>query len=113
MQAINESLLLKVETALSIKLTDGQRNYLLHNGPYDFGDRQTGKTTAYCIKLALSEGPMLDLNRPDNWCDCDYGPPSNKGNYSRWFRTSFLRIWTKLAESGIMVREADGIAAIY
>jgi len=102
---ISENLLRAVEKVLDIKLYNEQKNYLLNDGDYWFGGRQSGKTTAYCIKLALSDGPPLDMSVSYKWCDNDCGTPTNKRRYSDWFRGCFLDIWTRLKDAGFMVRD--------
>jgi len=52
---ITEETIVLIEKALGISLYEGQKQYLLNNGTYWFGGRATGKTLAYCIKLALSK----------------------------------------------------------
>jgi hypothetical protein len=94
-----------IEKALDIKLYDGQRKYLLYDGPYWFGDRRSGKTLAYCVKLALSDGEPLNMKKPWEICDNDYGPPRNRQRYSGWFRGFFLKIWHSLKDTGLPVRE--------
>lgn len=94
-----------IELALGITLTEGQKNYIMSDGEYWFGGRQTGKTTAYCIKLALSDGPPLDLEHPEKWCDSDSGSVGNSIYYGKWFRGQFMDIWTRLKDFGIKVRD--------
>ena len=68
--------------------------------------RRTGKTIAHCIRLALSEGPPLDMRRPDKFCDCDYGNESNKITYARGiYRRMFYDVWRQLRDAGLPVRE--------
>lgn len=97
----------RVEKALGIKLYDEQIAYILHDGPYWFGGRRTGKTLAYCVKLALSEGAPLNASEPWNISDPDCGAPENKYNYARWFRRFFLDIWHSLKDAGLPVREIN------
>lgn len=101
------TMLRAIEIILGITLTEGQKEYIMADGTYWFGNRQTGKTTAYCIKLALSDGPPLNLKYPEKWCDDDCGFPRNKIRYGKWFRSQFISIWTKLKDSGIKVREVE------
>lgn len=102
---ISENLLRAVEKVLDIKLYDDQMNYLLNDGDYWFGGRRSGKTTAYCIKLALSDEQPLDMSAPYEWCDEDCGSPTSKRRYSIWFRDHFLDIWTALRDAGFKVRD--------
>jgi len=102
---INNQLLDKVEEILHIKLFENQRKYLLGEGDYWYGGRGSGKTLAYCIKLALSEGEPLDIRKPNQFCDNDYGYRDNKNRYSEWFRSMFLDLWHSLKDAGFDVRE--------
>ncbi|OPX46411.1 hypothetical protein CLHUN_02270 [Ruminiclostridium hungatei] len=96
---ITEETIPLIEKALDIKLYPGQTEYLFHDGPYWFGGRQSGKTLAYSVKLALSEGEPLNMEEPINFCD---SPHIIK--YSLWFRSFFLQIWQQLKASGLPVR---------
>lgn len=102
---ITEETIVLIEKALGISLYEGQKQYLLNNGTYWFGGRATGKTLAYCIKLALSDGEPLDIQKPWEICDNDYGPESNRHSYARWFRDFFIKIWISLKDAGLPVRE--------
>jgi hypothetical protein len=102
---INNEILNKVEETLNIKLFQTQRDYILGEGEYWFGGRASGKTLAYCIKLALSDGEPLNIKKPHEFCDNDYGHLNNKINYSRWFKREFLDIWYQLRDAGFKVRE--------
>lgn len=103
---ITEETISLIERALNIKLYNGQKEYLLNDGTYwyNFG-RASGKTLVYCIKLALSDGNPLDMRKPWEICDPDYGLDENKYNYSRWFRKFFFKIWHSLKDAGLPVRE--------
>ncbi len=93
-----------IEHALGFKLYREQIEYIFHNGPYSYSSsRQTGKTTAHCIKLALSEGEPLNGDRPDKWCDLDYG---QRGliSYSRWYFRYFMNIRNRLRSVRLKVR---------
>lgn len=98
-----------IEKALDEKLYDPQKEYLVNDGPYWYGGRASGKTTAYCIKLALSDGDPLDMRMSTgeliDIIDPDYGPDTNKRTYIRWFRRCFLEIWEQLKAAGLPVRE--------
>lgn len=102
---ITEETIALIEKALGVCLHEGQRQYLLNNGTYWFGGRATGETLAYCIKLALSDGEPLDIQKLCEICDNDYGPESNRHNYARWFRDFFIKIWISLKNAGLPVRE--------
>jgi hypothetical protein len=98
---INVLVLPHIENALGMKLYEPQKNYLLSDGDYSWqGDRGSGKTLAYCIKLVLSEGKPLDMRYPERFSDLDYA------HYSRsYFRQMFMEVWNKLNDYGFRVRE--------
>lgn len=104
---ITEETILLIEKALNIKLYENQKQYILYDSTYCYGGRLSGKTLAYCIKLALSDGKPLDVRYKEviNIIDNDYGPTENKRNYSYWFRRFFLDVWHSLKDSGLPVRE--------
>lgn len=103
---ITEEVIPLIEKALDIKLYDGQKEYLVNNGTYWYSfSRASGKTLAYCVKLALSDGKPLDMRKPWEICDNDYGLPDNKQRYALWFRRFFLDIWHSLKAAGLPVRE--------
>lgn len=98
-----------IEKALDLKLYDSQIKYLLGKGHLMQG-RATGKTLAYCIKLALSDGDTLDLKKPEKFADKE-PLVLRRGereyiNYSRnLFRNEFMDIREKLKIYGFKVRE--------
>lgn len=102
---ITEHTIPLIEEALDIQLYESQREYLVNNGSYWYGGRVSGKTLAYCIKLALSDGKPLNMRKPWEICDDDYGPKDNIYPYSRWFRNFFLKIWEQLKSAGLPVRD--------
>lgn len=90
-----------IEKALGITLYEHQTMYLVH----DFGisgGRRNGKTVAYCIKLALSDGEPLNMKKPHEFSD--YG--GDNPHYHRdFFRREFMRIREFLKDYGFSVRE--------
>lgn len=103
---ITEEAIPLIEKALDIKLYEGQRQYLVNDGSYWYGGRCSGKTLAYCIKLALSDGKPLDMHQPESFCDSDYGPENNKRRYANsYFKRMFLGVRQKLKDNGFAVRE--------
>jgi len=104
---INDLVLDAVEKILEIKLYDLQRKYILGQGGYWYGARRSGKTLAYCIKLALSDGEPLNTRKAYSFCDDDYGNSSNIVSYSKWFLSRFMEIWSKLKDAGFPVREVE------
>lgn len=103
---IDEKVLLDIEEALGIKLFPNQRDYLLGRTTPLGTSRQSGRTVAYCIKLALSEGHLLDFTTR-TICE-----PLNAGEYVvtvqriDCFKHTFYRIWTILKDKNFPVREA-------
>ena len=103
---ITEEIIPLIEKALDIKLLGPQREYLVNDGSYWYGGRTSGKTLAYCIKLALSDGEPLKMEEPEKFCDIDYGSPENKNRYARWFfRQFFYDVWRRLKAAGLPARE--------
>lgn len=101
--------ILAVEKVLGIKLYSHQIDYL-HEGTAMPLDRQNGKTLAYCIKLALSNG-ILNIAYPEAFCDTDYGREINRVNYARMcFKHVFLEIREKLSDAGFDVVDIYNIS---
>ncbi len=96
---INEKVIPFIEQALEIKLWDNQINYLC-KGSFLTYERRSGKTTAYCIDLSLSQGEPLDLGRPWEFADENHGRSYVVG----YFRNEFLRIRGLLERRGFPVR---------
>jgi hypothetical protein len=91
----------EIERAMGLKLYDSQKNMLTGKPPfYGFGNRRSGYTTAFCIKLALSHGEPIDLNRPFEFVDEAYGD-----NYDRWFIDELMGIRERLKVNGFKVRD--------
>lgn len=93
-----------IEKALGITFYEGQKQYLLNDNTYYYGGRQTGKTLAYCVKLALSDGIPLNVTQPWKFCDNDCGTVNNVSSYSKWFLCYFHKIWSALKRAGLPVR---------
>lgn len=92
-----------IENALGLELYDHQVNYLLDKGELLSG-RRTGKTLAYCVKLALSDGEPLNMKKPEDFSDG--WALGNRITYSRdFFRREFMRIRNMLIDYGFKVRE--------
>lgn len=107
---IDDFVIQHIENALGMKLYSGQVKYL--TGEFTTPDydslRGTGKTTAYCIKLALTSGPPLDLRHPATFSDARYSgiKDGDYGRYSRYFFVNkFMTIREKLLSYGFSVRE--------
>jgi len=92
-----------IEKALGIRLYDNQKGFLLYGSSLGW-QRCTGKTTAYCVKLALSEGEPLNLKKPELFSD-ECGLADHRTYSRRWFRYTFMEIRGKLKDYGFPVRE--------
>ena len=102
---ITEQAIDNLEKALGVKLYKEQIDNILFGVGMDRSKRQNGKTYAYCIRLALSKGEPLDIRKPEDFCDGDYGHPGNRQPYARGtFRHIFMEIYTKLKDAGFEVR---------
>lgn len=100
---ITEQTIPHIEKAIGLKLYDYQKNYLMDKGYLRRG-RATGKTVAYCIKLALSEGEPLDMRKPEEFSDGQQ--LDNQISYARnFFRREFMKYWKMLKDYGFPVRE--------
>lgn len=97
---INEKMIPFIEQALDLKLWENQINYLC-KGSFLTYERRSGKTVAYCIYLALSQGEPLNIKRPWEFADGNHGWRYAAG----YFRNEFLRIRGLLERRGFPVRE--------
>jgi hypothetical protein len=98
---ITEDLIPFIEKALGFELYENQKSYLILNDQAIYhGGRCNGKTTAFCIKLALSEGDPIKLGHPNGITDENHG-----NSYISWFQYFFLGIWRRLKDAGFPVRE--------
>ena len=96
----------RIEKALGFKLYDAQKGYLLSKNRYMYArGRGSGKTLAYCIKLALSEGIPLDMRKSEEFSDREEPHSYNKG----YFRDMFYKVWASLKKQGFKVRELRGV----
>lgn len=97
---ITEKVIGFIEAALGIELYEYQKKYLLGEYVATWG-RASGRTTAYCIKLALTSGPPLNLLNPSSFSDGMGGTA-----YDEYiFKPQFLDIWHKLKAAGFTVRQ--------
>lgn len=92
-----------IESALHIKLTDMQRQYIFGRSEWTLTGRCTGKTTAYCIKICISEGDAIVIRfgqMPPQFLD-----GFNTSWYNRFYTSEFLRIYKALSKTNIRLRE--------
>lgn len=101
---IQENLIPLIEKCLNFKLHEHQKGYLLGKGDIPFGTRGNGKTTAYCIRLALSDGEPLDLYKPEKFSD-RIGAPNHISYARHFFRHEFIVIRNRLKDYGFEVRD--------
>lgn len=110
MQDVKPETICHIENALHLKLYPDQVKYL--TGEISRPDynkvRASGKTTAYCIKLALSWGQPLDLMEVHIFSDAYYSGLRGDAalRYSRhYFLHRFMDIRETLYKYGLEVRE--------
>ncbi|MDD6301205.1 MAG: hypothetical protein PUA58_05665 [Ruminococcus sp.] len=92
-----------IESALHIKLTDMQKQYIFGRSEWTLTGRCTGKTTAYCIKICISEGDAIVIRfgqMPPQFLD-----GLNTSWYNRFYTCEFLRIYKALSKTNIRLRE--------
>ena len=101
---VTYEMLPSIEKALGFKLLPFQKAYLVGNTKSLGSTRASGRTTAYCIKWALSEGPPLDMKKVHEFSDMQH--LSNHRTYaSHFFKHMFLDIRDDLQRHGFKVRE--------
>lgn len=96
---ITEGTIKIIEKSLNIKLYDMQKKFLLGEIPVIIDEKPCGKTYAYMIKLALSEGKELNLRNPLEFAD------GHTLDYAIKFREQFLLIRSLLEYNGLRVRK--------
>lgn len=87
-----------VELALRIKLYDWQKAYITGVSGYLMPGRASGKTTAYMIKLCLSDGEPIDLTKGkeiERYIDEICG-----SHYFDWFKRELWNIYAELKRVG-------------
>ena len=80
---VDKQVIHKIEEIFDFNLYNEQKEYLLNDNYYWQGGRRSGKTFAYCIKLALSEGYPLDFTK-NQITDESHGT-----RYNIWFKQYF------------------------
>jgi len=99
---ISEKQIEEVEKALGIKLYICQKDYILNGNVACPNERCTGHTTAYCIKLLLTEGEPIKL-----W---DWEQMARLADYKRnntyvdFFRNFIAENYERLKRAGIKTR---------
>lgn len=85
-----------IESALQIKLTDMQKQYIFGCSEWIPTGRCTGKTTAHCIKICISEGDAIVIRfgrMPPQFLD-----GLHTAWYNHFFTGEFLRIYKALSK---------------
>jgi hypothetical protein len=88
-----------IEECLGFKLYDWQKEYIFGRSCVIPTGRRVGFTTAYMIKLIISEGKPIRLDKPETIskiCDYNHGPM-----YYTWFRNEFSDMYYKLSHTKI------------
>ena len=101
----------KIERALGFELYDWQKEFIFRDYPYsrDIARiRQSGKTTAHCIKTCLSSGNPIIIytdGAPDFDDFIYFGEDSVSTQRMRFFISELFVIYRKLKSAGIDLRE--------
>ncbi|QHI73807.1 hypothetical protein [Aminipila terrae] len=106
MEKIGGEIIATVEQALQIELYACQKDYILNGYLPCTNEKCTGKTTAYCIKLLLTEGEpikMWSFEATTNYIDVS----SSGVNYKDWFRRYLASIYKKFMDAGIETRKVE------
>lgn len=94
----------KIETIFGFSLYDWQREYLKGQREYPISGNRNGKTFAYCLRLLLSDGDSITINRLHKYSDILL-----LGNrYNIWFKHYCLDINRILIENGFSTRIKEG-----
>ena len=89
-----------IEKALGFKLYDWQKDYIFNRSSHIPSGRRIGFTTAYILKLIISEGSKIRLDSIDdvrNICD----DPRHGSSYLSWFINEFSDIYYKLSHTNL------------
>lgn len=94
----SEEIIRIVEVALRFKLHDWQKAYITGESGYVMPGRQSGGTTAYMLKLCLSEGEPIDLAK---WSEAERYTDEIHGHaYPDWFRHNLWDMYRELERIG-------------
>ena len=97
---ITEKLIPVIEKALGFELYEWQKSFLL-NIPFEEPSRRaSGRTTAYIVKLLLTNEELIDIKN-DAVLYQDHSP---NGTYSSFFRHEMRIIDDKLTSAGLLTR---------
>ena len=100
----------RIEKALNIKLYKWQKRYILGECSWIYGEqRQTGRTTAYILRLLIDVNypPLVIYENPSHYVDSyENGFPRSGGGetYTRFFIRELRRINKILNSAGVKTR---------
>jgi len=96
----------RIEWAMGFKLYGWQREYILHGGRLP--QNLQGKTTAYIIRMLITrtDTDILILDMEDVWYISEQKLPEGQSivTYCSSYLHKIMRIWQKLFDAGITVR---------
>ena len=101
----------KIERALGFELYDWQKEFIFRDYPYSRDIeriRQSGKTTAHCIKTCLSSGnPIIIYTDSAPYCDDPiyFGEDIVSTRRMMFFISQLAKIYGELKSAGVDVRE--------
>lgn len=102
---ITEEMIPRIEETFGFQLYDWQKDYLLGKINHRMGDRHSGKTFAYCLKLLLSDGTQIPKREIELRKLSDM--PLLDNNYTIWF-VKYLRDMNRiLRNAGFETRLAE------
>lgn len=93
---ITEDMIPTIEAALGFKLYDWQRSYLLGEEHVMPNGRKTGRTTAYIVKILLTNPEPIDIK-----LEAMKYKDHKEVRYTQFFRNEVYRIDEKLATVGL------------
>ncbi len=100
----------RIQKALNIKLYEWQKRYIFGECSWFYGEqRQTGRTTAYILRLLIDvkATPLVIYENPSRYADSyENGYPRSGGGhiYTRFFTSELLRINKILNSAGVKTR---------
>ena len=106
MEGINEKRINEVEKALGIKLYACQRDFIFNGYQGCHNERCTGQTTAYCIKLLLTDGEPIKLWDPEQMKRLSDGNRFGS-RYNEWFRRFLIENYERLKAAGVETRVVE------
>jgi hypothetical protein len=102
MNILQNLLMLRIERALGFKLHGWQKDYILTGKAVLPGGRRNGRTTAYCVRMAINTSKTYTYRELLKNTDEYHGQ-----FYPHWFRDKFLEIRERLERVGLKVCEVS------